>query len=949
MSTSKYAVGAQAAGLITFRTKITDASTYGPTVHKINIPAGMINISGADNGKGYVIPAQTFQFLPILSNTAYVVYATIPADASTGIVTIGFSQFTSYIGVGTKITDGDTAARRAIAYLRCANGILIPSSIRTLSSFNPNEYFDYLSKAGFFLDKFDPNFTYRGQYWDEEVTFDSAVGQWDVVYKATGGNYFQALADGSLKEAVVGLADIQRGGVSYANFVIISGIITVGTSKLNNTDFPAGTSVYLSGTIPGKLVKAYDPWIANNPYNLGDKISASGYIWQANNSGQSNNTATPFGAGPYTVGVSTVNDPGTPAITWNCIAFDALPFGSLRRVRIGLSLGNGILLVKSGAEETIDNHDASAYAHPLLQQALNNAGIYVISTSQGATTFLYRGQAFDQNAVFNGVVDGALSLVYKNNSTNKYELALAGDATKENVIGMSYGVAGGVGSVISSGFIAYNTLGMTAGQRLYLSSVSPGIITTTQTNIRIGIVVNVGPQVASPIWQAGNPANPPTNGIILLQMPTDELLVHNSSAIAHDNFQQEMKKFGMFIPGSNYPFTYVGQSIDEQATFSSVNNFDIVYYNGTNYVQAKADGSAAQKAMGIALTISGVVATAGFITVGTSILPNVTYPAGTDVYLSDTIAGGYSVTATRTKIGVSLGNGRLLIAPFFNAQGTGDITNEDLTYQSILTSQHYLESYYDIFDVSGTVTSIGTATYNSTDTSYSVVAGTVMQQTVTWISGTYNRFFIHFETNFGTNEAAACLLQFNDPVNGWTTITKDTEFINSNLVSSIQFRITIQPTYSGKIFSWGIFYNAFQLPLPLSSLYQKTILSAPVTQNSNITLPNSANYIVASGLSLKVFRNGLLQNYGTVAGTGVDYNEIDTHTIKVLTSGGWNTNDVIVFLEYYTQIDVSTSNTTRLNLEHDQTGRHVLLDKVTGYAYYIQIQNGDIVAVPVIT
>jgi len=68
-----------------------------------------------------------------------------------------------------------------------------------------------------------------------------SVNQWDIVYCDVDGVYKQALADGTIKSQVAGIADL------VYNKVISEGFID------KTTGFTAGKTIYLSNTIPGAM------------------------------------------------------------------------------------------------------------------------------------------------------------------------------------------------------------------------------------------------------------------------------------------------------------------------------------------------------------------------------------------------------------------------------------------------------------------------------------------------------------------------------------------------------------------------------------------------------------------------------------------------------------------------------------------------------------------------
>lgn len=91
----------------------------------------------------------------------------------------------------------------------------------------------------------DLDFEYRGQHVDEDATFDAGVADKNAVYKNADGKYYKAIADGTDKANVVGIADL-------TNSVVISGSGFVDTGLTFTTD---GAKVYLSDTTPGLVTE----------------------------------------------------------------------------------------------------------------------------------------------------------------------------------------------------------------------------------------------------------------------------------------------------------------------------------------------------------------------------------------------------------------------------------------------------------------------------------------------------------------------------------------------------------------------------------------------------------------------------------------------------------------------------------------------------------------------
>ena len=951
-ATEKFAVGAQSAGFVSLEEAITDLSDYTTgTIHKVKIPAGMINIGGS--GRGYVIEENlSYVFTPPLSVGSWVIYAS-PSSTPTGIAQINHDTYSNYIGGG-----GDNTNRRAFCYLRVIGtspSVIQPSSIKSYNNYDYDNIYSQLNKMGFYFNKLDFNFKYRGQYFDEEVTFDVGVTTGDVVYKSdSDSKYYKAISDDTVAERVIGVADVGRetdgrdANIHEGNFVVSSGFLDVGTTILPDADFPIGTYVYLSSLTAGLMVRDFDKWISNNTYSLGERIAVitdagtgTGHVAEVTIAGQSDVPEPTWtvlgGAGWVDVDSSsdisvgdTMSDGG---VTWTIVAVhdpvfipEANAEETNRKIRIGITLGSGVLLLQPGAA-LIDDHDESAHAHKDIQDALNKAGIYVQNTDKGKTTFSYRGQMFDEKADFSGLISGEKLLVYRN-TAGTYQKALADESVAENVLGMSYSVEEGdyavnEGIVLSGGFIGYDTSAYADGDEIYLHASIAGTFSTTDSGVRIGTVI-----------VAATEAN---GGLILLHLgAANELDDHNEHSDSHDNFQLALKKAGVYVAGSPYPHGFVGQGFDEISLFGTVANGDAVYVSGNDgtnitYSRAIADGSAASKYMGVVIDSSnGLVASQGFVDVGVVKLPNGTFPEGTDVYVSASVAGDYTVTPTEVKAGLSLGEGILLVSTIGTTSNKGDVTFEDVTYQVLFENLHFSEVYYDIFDEIGSVDTVGgTAAYDGVTRAYDGVSGDYIEHTYN-LPAAFSRFLIHYEADITADIQISV-----DSV----SVTKDDDFYTASPDSSLVIRFT-WGSGPGELTSYGLFWDYEEPAFSLARLFEKDVLAGAEAAGNDLTIPNSARYLL-NGKSLQVYRNGLRQEITE------DYLEVDERTIKVQTSGGWAMSDRLIYVEDYTNIDVSEDNTTKLNLEHNATGEHVFIDKVTGKSFRIEVHDGVIQTVPI--
>lgn len=752
----KYSVASQAAGTVNFKRPVEDISNPGVT-QVVNIPPGMICIG--PNGKGYVISGDSeYTFTPPISGpNSYVLFATAPIDSS-GYATLSHDTYSNYVAGG-----GDNDNRRAFCYfLVTSSNIIDPTSFITFSDSVTvddsrtipvdgietdvklnNQMLNHLKKMGFYLNnRPELGFTYRGQNYIEKVSLHTSVENWDLVYYNLDDNkYHPAIANDTYQEVVVGIAEKDRDGITENNFLITSGLVEVGTDKLPNAEYPAGTFLYLceSTTLPdgtsglGKIVRDFDGWTEDHAYSLGDRIAEitddtekTGWIMEVTVAGQSDSSTEPTWAGITAIGESISGD-GT--VTWTAVGTYTANYLGDRNVRIGISMGNGVMLLHSASSTQVDDHNDSPYAHNDIQAALNKAGIYVINTAKGLTTHTYRGQMFDEKATFGGATTfsvGDVSLVYRS-TTGQYRKAIAESVNsyEQEVVGVSFdviddGLGGYKGMVLSNGFINYDTSGFSVGQKLYLSNSAPGLI----TNIT-GLNIFVGYCIVSATAENG--------GLIALQISGSG--VHNADPESHPLIQDALRRAGIFVAGG-YTHTYVGQSYDTDTTThpldSSLENYDIVYYGdydndgaSPKYRRATATGDERGNFVGMILddgTFTQVIAS-GFVEIpqmgGTNILPDATFPAGTDVYLTTELTGNcYSVDVSSIKIGVSLGGGVLLLqVRGAGGSGSGDMSFEDYTYMGLWDTNAFNQVYYDRFDTKETVTLSG-AEYVYSDRGY---------------------------------------------------------------------------------------------------------------------------------------------------------------------------------------------------------------------------------------
>jgi len=155
--------------------------------------------------------------------------------------------------------------------------------------------------------------------------------------------------------------------------------------------------------------------------------------------------------------------------------------------RLGISIANSDIASTYDFQYTqateISAHDENPNAHPEIQTRLELFGMFVQGTAD--LDFEYRGQHIDEDAIFDaGVADK--NAVYKN-ADGKYYKALADGTDKANVVGIADLTNGVV--ISGSGFVDTGIVFTADGAKVYLSDMTPGLITETVTNTLLGFVI----------------------------------------------------------------------------------------------------------------------------------------------------------------------------------------------------------------------------------------------------------------------------------------------------------------------------------------------------------------------------------------------------------------------------------------------------------------------------
>ena len=378
--------------------------------------------------------------------------------------------------------------------------------------------------------------------------------------------------------------------------------------------------------------------------------------------------------------------------------------------------------------------------------------------------------------------------------------------------------------------------------------------------------------------------------------------------------------------------SYIGDVIfEENVQFdSNVNDGDLVY-RGTDgiYYQAIADGTNKAKVVGIADKTSNRLLIFGIIQTNTS------FDAGTDLYLSSTNAGQISDQVSDVKIGLALGNGKVLLGTVGGGGSIGDVTFEDIEYTTLLNTNPFKNLYYDKFIKNDLTVVQGEVTFDIAHNRYQIsntATTPAILQTAALINdgNTYYRFMIHVDS-----DVVPTVEYSTDGGSTWVSAELD----NTILVSSGFTNLILKFTFNsdGNFNSYGVLYEYdFNEYTTDTRMLEVMTLTQDYASGSKIQLPNNAVY-TNNGKSLEVYLNRvrLIPN--------VDYIEVDNRTVQF--NVDLKTNDVIVFTEKYGYVDTSVENYNRLNYEHNDIGQHIFTDLSTGKKYRLAVNNGNIVLI----
>ena len=423
--------------------------------------------------------------------------------------------------------------------------------------------------------------------------------------------------------------------------------------------------------------------------------------------------------------------------------------------------------------------------------------------------------------------------------------------------------------------------------------------------------------------------NAGTSSVIFKYTQAQEINDHNADINAHPDVQKAINKAGIFVNISDHK--YIGQYWDEKATFdTSVTNGMLVYKASSGiYYPALADETEKSKVVGYADVNRGYVITSGLIET------SLTYPAGTDLYLSNITPGEFTDQPTPTKVGLSLGNGLILLGTV-GGSGKDSYTKEDAYYEHLLLTSSFSDCYYNKIDKPNAVENVSlNLSFDATNTALVGTAGEFIEQTILTNSTiTYYKFLV----NAVYDDSVAPTLEYS--INGgtdWITANFDEIIIVNTGFTDLKIKITWNG--SGSLYSFGVLYNeSRENYITDTQAFEILDITANQTAPITLTLPNNMIY-TPDGKSLEVYLNRQrLIN-------GVDFTEIDNRTIKLnidLVAG-----DTLVFIQKYGYVDTSVENKARLDYEHDSVGKHIFTDLSTGKKYRLAVDKGKLVLIQI--
>jgi len=464
------------------------------------------------------------------------------------------------------------------------------------------------------------------------------------------------------------------------------------------------------------------------------------------------------------------------------------------------------------------------------------------------------GQTYIHDNTFEGTVV-SYELVYNNAGT--YTKALADGTSKQKVIGIALEVGSSdtnTNSIVCSGFVENSGWTWTPGDLLYLSNTTDGLLTTTVSDIQVGLAVSTTVIIFQAVGTGGGTTgaslsyqdnvkdkdllDPPTsptigdryiiNGIGVNGWAGKDYNVAEWQGAAW-TYTAPFEGLTTYVEDEDIPYIYNNAGVwvkygsvltnvrftSSAATFEgTVVDGDLVYRNTDgSYYKAVADGTVAAKVSGYADVARKLVIHSGIITE-----TGLGFTAGDDLYLSDTVTGLITNTVTTVKVGIHL-SGDDFLFQIGTGGGAGvdySLLEEHNLYYHLLQHSIYQNCFYDTFEDSTKPYVDSTSTtmvWSQTDNNWSANSLVALDETLQSVdifdtaSGlvSVNSAMAHVEyTNDSTSDII--IEMTSDGIN-WETTTNDTIHTFTNTGVNLGIRITADTTSTVTVESYGILYN----------------------------------------------------------------------------------------------------------------------------------------------
>jgi hypothetical protein len=302
--------------------------------------------------------------------------------------------------------------------------------------------------------------------------------------------------------------------------------------------------------------------------------------------------------------------------------------------------------------------------------------------------------------------------------------------------------------------------------------------------------------------------------------------ISNRSRIELTNRTAKIKdvlnKHGIEVdPASAIGFT--GQWIDVDPTFEgSVINSDVVYYNIGNarYEKALADGTTKQHFVGVADITNNKVIGGGFL--GNPVIVGVPVQ-GSIIYLSDTLPGVMTTTASAVAVGKWLFTGTMMLNAGVGGAGGagGSYLHEQDTYRMLLQDSYYKNAFFDqllddIFITHDMEFDFGSNKLEFSAGEQVTSSGNLKDPLVAL---TIDEAFLSVDID----DSGATVFELSaDGGSNWEVTGNNAVHLFSNTGSDLRIRIT--GGGSGEIRSYGIMYNPDpQLATSIGMLHSEVV------------------------------------------------------------------------------------------------------------------------------